>query len=113
MLIEVEGQRSPVRFAPDSRPEFVLGAPRGVDPQGLAQIFSFSVKKGRRELVTTKVNFLRGRLHYGGEEDKASVPFEASRYSESSITITPTMRLPPGEYGIRVGAAIFCFGVNN
>ena len=116
-FIEVEGKRSPVRFATDSSPVFVFKASQGVDPQGLAQIFTLTVRKDHRELIlSTGGGFKPGRY---SQEDKESVPFHASKYNESSVSITPTMPLPPGEYGIRlrgaelqVGTDMFCFGVN-
>jgi hypothetical protein len=115
-MLEVEGTRSPIRFAATGKPEFVFQAEQNVDPQGLAQILTFTIKKGHRELITVQTHGFMGlggkRI---GQEAKDSVSFQASKYNESSITITPTMPLPPGEYGIRLAFSameIFCFGVD-
>src|SRR5207244_3640917 len=109
-MSEVEGDRSPVRFAADSKPEFIFQAPQNFDPLGLAVIVKFTVKKGRREIIRAQTH---GFMGLGGASsggaDKESVSFQASKYNESSIRITPTMPLPPGEYGISGrGLELFC-----
>jgi hypothetical protein len=112
-ILEIDGTRSPVRFALGSKPTFVFTARQIIDPQDLAVIHRFTVKKKTRELTTLRIGGLFGGGHRG--EDKGSVlPFEASKYNESSFRITPTMPLPPGEYAISIGAArvFFCFGVD-
>lgn len=113
-MTEIEGDRSPVRFAADSKPEFIFQAPQNVDPQGLAAIVKFNVKKGHREVIRARTHGFMGLGSVSsGDADTESVPFQALKYNESSIRITPTMPLPPGEYGIfGRGMEIFCFGVN-
>jgi hypothetical protein len=112
--LEVEGKRSPVRFTADSKPEFVFQGRQGVDPQTLARIVTFTVTKGHRELTTMQTSgvFLPGAREK--DPDKYSVSFQSSRYNGSSIEITPTMPLKPGEYGIELqtGRFYFCFGVD-
>ena len=44
-IVEVEGKRSPVWFATDSKPKCVFQAAQKVDPQSVAQIVTFTVKK--------------------------------------------------------------------
>ena len=103
-----------MRFAPDTRPDFVIQAPQNVDPLSLVQIVRLTVRKGHREMITAQSH---GFMGFGGirtEQDKESVSFQASKYNASSIKITPTEGLAPGEYAIRkVAREVFCFGVNN
>ncbi len=113
-MTEIEGERSPVRFAAESKPEFIFQAAQYVDPQTLVQIFRFTVKKGHRELINLQSRGFMGLSGvHSGEADKVSISFQASKYNESSIRITPAMPLPRGEYAIQqLGREIFCFGVD-
>jgi hypothetical protein len=106
---EIEGKRSPVGFASGSKPTFVFRANQNVDPRGQATIVTFTVKKKTRELTTLKM----GGLFGSPTTRQESVPFQASHYNESSIVITPTTPLPPGEFGVSLhGSIFFCFGVD-
>ena len=113
-LLEVTGSQSPIRFKSDETPEFVFQASQNVDPLTLAQIVVFTVRKGHRELLMVQS---KGLLGFGGvksEVDKATVPFRASKYNESSIKISPITPLAPGEYGVRfMGMDVYCFGVES
>jgi hypothetical protein len=112
LAMEISGERSPVRFTADSKPDFVFLGRRNVDPQDQAKIFRLTLKKGHRELITAQTRGIMRGIH-SGEENKEAVPFEATKHNENSIRITPAMPLPRGEYAIRSGAnEMFCFGVD-
>jgi len=59
----------------------------------------------------------KGFMGLGGvktESDKASVPFNSSKYSDTSVQVTPVESLPPGEYAIHQPSnpTLFCFGID-
>ena len=83
--VEVEGKRSPVRFATDSKPEFVFQAAQNVDPQSVAQIVTFTVKKGHRELITIQTHGFMGLGGARSSRDKEAVSVPGSATTESSV----------------------------
>jgi hypothetical protein len=111
---EVPGDKSPVRFPSDRKLVFVFRAPPGLDPQSLIEIVRLTSKKDHREVVQMQS---KGFLGLGGvkaEGDKADVPFDAGKYSETSLQVSPVEPLAPGEYAIHQPAnpTVFCFGID-
>jgi hypothetical protein len=110
--LQAPGQKAAVRFTADQKLEFVFQAQLNVDPQTIAEIVAFDMKKDHRELVSMESNGPFGGVKAG--ERRGEVPFQAAKYSESSIKISPTDPLKPGEYAVRIQSSpeVFCFGVD-
>jgi hypothetical protein len=112
--MEVTGPKSQVRFPVGQKLEFVVRAPQDLDPQTLAEIVTLTVKKNHRELTYVESKGVFGLKGAKGQGDASNQPFEAVKYGQSSIKITPAAPLNPGEYAIRAPnqAIVFCFGVD-
>lgn len=112
-MYQADGPKSNVRFTADQQLEFVFQAPQNVDPQTLIQIVRFVEKKDHRELIQIQAG---GLFHPGvkSEGEKASVAFQAKKYSASSIEISPAEPLQPGEYAVRSPNTldVYCFGID-
>jgi hypothetical protein len=108
-----KGKNSPIRFSAEHKPEFVvrLGT-REVDPATLIQFFALKVVQGNRELQIVKTGFMnmKGQATLG----EAGVPFNVSKYGESSVKITPISLLAPGEYTLSTTSSKegYLFGVD-
>ena len=112
---EIPGSKSPARFPADRKLVFVFKAPPGVDPQSLVEIVHLTSQKDHREVLRLQS---RGFMGLGGvksEEDKSLVPFEAGKYSDTSVQVSPAEPLAPGEYAIHQPAnpTVFCFGIDS
>lgn len=112
-LLEIRGEKSPVRFKEGQKLEFVvLVSSQQTDPQGSLQFFSLESLKGKRQLTMAKAN-LTSTTDKSVVSERA-VPFNATKYGTSSFKITSAQNLPPGEYtlgatGTKDG---FCFGID-
>ena len=111
---EVPGLKSPVRFPAGQKLVFVFKAPAGLDPQTLVRIVEFTPKKDHREIVQAESSGYMGMggVHSGG--DKGDISFNASKYSETSVQVSPATPLQPGEYAIGQPSSPtqFCFGID-
>jgi hypothetical protein len=112
-VLEVKGEKSPVRFRADQKLEFVvLVSSQQTDPQGIIQFFSLESKKGKRQLVISKA----GSMGMSGKSvtSERAVPFNAAKYGASSFRIVPLQNLVPGEYGLGAPGNHdgFCFGID-
>ncbi len=111
---EVPGDHATVRFTADQKVIFVFKSLGNLDPQSLAQIVTLTSKKDHREMTAMQSH---GVMGFGGlkdERDKSLIPFAASKYSATSVQISPTQALLPGEYAVsaRGGGTFFCFGID-
>ena len=105
----VQGDRSTVRFAADTKFKFLVRLPSGVDIQAAAvQFFRYDVKQGWRQ-ITTKVVDKKVYLTSG-----ALVKFDSESVGGNSFALTPKEPLKLGEYclGTRKGKDVYCFGVD-
>ena len=96
--LEVKGEKSSTRFKADQQPSFVvrLASPQ-TDPAGAVRFFSWQSKKGVRFQVVGEGG---GFTAFKAGSTETSIPFDATRYGESSIKFAPTKPLAPGEYGL-------------
>lgn len=114
-VLQADGARSDVRFTAQQKLEFVLQAPPSVDPQTIVEIVKFTEAKGHRELIVSQLKTFSFHPMDLNSGDKAKVSFEVKRYSASSIEITSSGPLEPGEYAVRTppgGQTAFCFGID-
>jgi hypothetical protein len=111
---EVPGLKSPVRFPADQKLVFVFMAPAGLDPQSLVRIVPLTPKKDHREIVRMQSKGVMGMGGVKSEGDKDDIPFNASKYSETSVQVSPAVPLQPGEYAIGqpYSPSLFCFGID-
>lgn len=112
-VLEVRGEKSPVRFRADQKIEFVvLVSSQQTDPQGFIQFFSLESKKGKRQLVVGRA----GSMGMNGKSvtSERAVPFSAAKYGASSFRIVPLQNLTPGEYALGAPGNNdgFCFGID-
>ena len=111
---EVPGVKSQVRFPADQKLVFVFKAAPGLDPQSLIEIVRLTPKKEHREVINIQSKGFMGLGGVKSEGDKANVPFNAGKYSENSLQVSPVEPLWPGEYAIHQPAnpTVFCFGID-
>lgn len=111
---EVSGIKSPVRFPADQQLALVFKAPAGLDPQSLVEIVRLTPQKDHREILRLQSKGFMGLGGVKSEADKADVPFNSSKYSETSVQVSPMEPLPPGEYAIHQpgNPTLFCFGID-
>ena len=100
--VEVQGARSPVRFAAGQKLEFVVSTEQ-------VQLYRLASKQKKREALLTSSTVL-----VVAERTKTNLSVMAidMRPYGSAIKITPAESLTPGEYGFRIGNEMFCFGVD-
>lgn len=97
--IQITGERSSVRFKADKQPSFVVKLPSPqTDPASAVQFFSWQAKKGVRSRLIGEAGAMG--MSATARSADSSIPFDAARYGESSIKLTPTTPLAPGEYGL-------------
>jgi hypothetical protein len=116
-VYQTDSPRSDVRFTAGQGLEFVLQASPSLDPQSQIELVRFNVKGKHRELIMAESGpIFGGYIGKGGvhQVDKYHVPFQAKKYSASSIEISPAEPLQPGEYAARSPNAldVFCFGID-
>jgi hypothetical protein len=111
---EVSGLNSPVRFPADQKLVFVFKAPANLDPQSLVEIVRLTPKKDHREILRLQSKGFMGLGGVTREADKADVPFNSAKYSDTSVQVSPLEPLPPGEYAIHQPSnpTLFCFGID-
>ena len=112
-LLEIKGEKSPIRFKEGQQLEFVVLIPsQQTDPQGILQFFSLESLKGKRQLILAK----EGLTSAGPKSVVSSkaVPFNAAKYGTSSFKITSAQNLSPGEYVLSTTSTNdgFCFGID-
>ena len=105
----VQGDRSTVRFAADTKFKFLVRLPSGIDFQAAGvQFFQYDVKQGWRQItaktVDKKVYLTSGAL----------VKFDSESVGGNSFALTPKASLRLGEYclGTRKDNEVYCFGVD-
>jgi hypothetical protein len=116
-VYQTDSPRSDVRFTAGQGLEFVFQASPSLDPQSQIELVRFNVKGKYRELIMGESGpIFGGYIGKGGghQVDKYHVPFQAKKYSASSIEISPAEPLQPGEYAVRSPNAldVFCFGID-
>lgn len=111
---EIPGSKSQVRFSADQKLILVFKAPAGLDPQSLVEIVRLTPQKDHREILRLQSKGFMGMGGVKSEADKADVPFSSSKYSDTSIQVSPTEALPAGEYAIHQpgNPTLFCFGID-
>jgi len=112
-LLQINGERSPVRFKSDQTLELVVRVTsQATDPMSLIQFFRFEAKKGMRRLQLAKA----GSMGMNGKStiNQNAVSFNAVKYGESSFKIVPANDLGPGEYCLsgQGNQDAFCFGID-
>jgi hypothetical protein len=78
---------------------FISGTPEN------ARLYRFDQKKDERQLELVK---RKGRE----QETFQGIPFELTKFGESSYKLAPKTALEPGEYAIALGGKIFTFGID-
>jgi hypothetical protein len=109
--VEVKSEKSSIRFKADLQPSFVvrLASPQ-TDPSGAVRFFSWQPKKGVRSLVIGEGGGFTAVKVGSGE---SYIEFDAARYGESSVRISPTKPLAPGEYGFGAALALDAAGLSS
>lgn len=105
----VQGERSTVRFAADTKFKFLVVLPSGGDLQAAAvQFFQYDAKQGWRRITTRTVD-KKVYLASG-----ALVRFDSESVGGNSFALTPKASLGVGEYclGTRKNREVYCFGVD-
>jgi hypothetical protein len=99
---EIEGGKSPVRFRPDERLQFVVRLPAGADPG----IFNLMPLDANRESRRTRQN---AKSH----EAPLTIGLSITPAGESSFGLAPLTGLAPGEYCFSPKGSndCFCFGI--
>jgi hypothetical protein len=99
---EISGEKSPLRFSTDQKPEFVVRLAAGVDPNKFV-LYLLQHKKGKRA------------IRYGTSgQPEGETPCRVTKFGEFSYKIMPDQDLSPGEYGFspRDSNDVFAFGVD-
>ncbi len=116
MSYTVQSNHSPVRIAAGTPIAIIVKLENhDADPANLVELFTLKVGKSDRELVVAKHHFL-GSTKMGAQDKEVALEF--AKYGQSSVKITTSAPLPPGEYamGISAGAMgsrqAYCFGVD-
>jgi len=111
--LNLEGQKSPVRFKTGQKLEFIVrvSSPQ-TDPRGYLLLYSLQSKKNNRRLVVTKAGY--AGMNFRTVLEESSIAFNATKYGESSYKIRATQDLLPGEYLLLTRDARdgFAFGID-
>jgi len=104
---EINSERSPVRISASSGQDFVVSLAAGVDPNKF-ELFPMEVRKGKRRTVLASAKM------FSVESGKSSIAITAKRYGSTSYKLSPTQKLPVGEYCFSPADSqeVFCFGVD-
>jgi hypothetical protein len=115
MSYTVDGDRSPVRTSAGAPLALVVKLENhDVDPGNLVELFTLKAAKGERELVIAKHHFMGStKVDIQGQQ----VALQFSKYGQSSVKITTSAPLPPGEYAMGIKGQTgmplaYCFGVD-
>jgi len=106
-LLTIPSEKSPVRFNADSKMQFIVRVTEDFDKAtATMQLMRFDVHDGMRQLSVKKPAKNGG---FG-----TGLKLNAAKYGSSSIKLTPSQEMLPGEYclsrtTIRQG---FCFGID-
>jgi hypothetical protein len=113
----VQGERSSVRL-PGNTSFVVRLFPNmeSIDPNTLVALKPFVVKKGQRQIPehSGKATMFTGVKGQAAADTSIALTFK--KYGQSSLEITPTQPLPPGEYVLAANGgaqAVSCFGVDS
>jgi len=112
-VLEISGDRSPVRLPATGLPQFVVRVPnRAGDPYGLLQFFAVKVDGNKRSLTVAEQTAFHGVV--SGFKKEQLVSFDVALYGAASYKVVPTSPLPPGEYCLSLATSdqAFCFGVD-
>jgi|HubBroStandDraft_5_1064220.scaffolds.fasta_scaffold06520_2 hypothetical protein len=113
---QIQGDRSPVRFAAGSPIEVIVKLENhDADPATQVLLYSLQSDKGHRQILISRVHYMG--LGQKSDLQTSQLQMAFAKYGQGSIQITPSNPLQPGEYGIAMqtqGAQplVFCFGVD-
>jgi hypothetical protein len=115
-VVQIEGEKSPVRFKRGEKLDFIVKLnSQQDDPQVKIQFVLLESAKGKRQWVLQKVSAdpFTGASVKDVSQSKI-VSYNVAKYGESSFKVSPVDSLLPGEYvlGIKGVAVSFCFGVD-
>ena len=104
---EIKSERSSVRIDGDSVQDFVVSLPAGVDPSKF-ELFLMEIKKDKRRTVMASAKL------FSVQVGKNSIAIAAKRYGNAAYKLSPTQKLPPGEYCFSPSDSndTFCFGID-
>jgi hypothetical protein len=111
----VQGDHSPIRMTAGAPVAIIVKLENhDVDPATLVNLYTLKVAKGERQLLIGKHHFL-GSTKIGAQEQQIELGF--AKYGQSSVKITTSSALPPGEYAMglkgQTGMPLaYCFGVD-
>jgi len=89
-VVELPGDKSPVRFSTKQQLQFVFSLATGVDPQKMT-LYRFDSSKGKRTLVLAKA----GSLGIGATSGPGPLRVNLTRYGDHSYKITSANPLTP------------------
>lgn len=106
-MVELDGERASLRLPSNQELCFVVELPNGADPREF-QLYQFAAGKGKRQLV------IASRGAFKGQHAPVAIQINISRHGENSYKLTPTSKLPAGEYAFIAerSTEVFCFGVD-
>lgn len=100
---EVKGAESPVRIAASDRHQFIIRVPdNNMDPFQLINIFRLEQKIKSKADKSVRIIETSSAATFSGSSamDINMIEFESRKYGESSILITISSALEPGEYAM-------------
>ncbi len=120
-VYRVKGKKSAIRLKKNASVVFVVrGVPQTIDPGMMVKLFRFEGKKNRELLLakSTASMSVGGVATVGGKvtrSDGEGLPLTFVKLGDTKVKITPTEKLPPGEYGfawVAPSPNVYCFGVD-
>jgi hypothetical protein len=105
-LLVIPGEKSPVRLGASDEIQFVVRVAEDFDKAtATMQLLRFEVQHGGRELLARNEDLLKNKI---------GLKLRPEKYGTSSVRITPSQILAPGEYCLSRSTISqgFCFGVD-
>jgi hypothetical protein len=105
--LRINGVSAKLRLKADPKPEFIVQLANGVDPNKI-KLYLLKVDGGKR--VTTVAT----ASAFGSKSELKTLPFDVTKYGQSSYKLTPSQPLVPGEYTLNAtdSTDAFCFAID-
>jgi hypothetical protein len=103
----LDGAASPVRIVAGTNVQFIIKVTPGVDPETILELCQFTIKDGKRFIITVKAT-----LGTGNTSVYVKIPFDVKKASEGVYVLTVS-NMKPGEYFLGGSDQMFAFGVDS